>query len=88
MTDDETPAEPPVEKTDAEKRKEEYEQLKAENDKVDAELLRREKLKAEVARGGKSDAGQAAEKPKEETNKEYRDRIDKEMAEGKTDFGN
>ena len=43
-------------KTEAEIRHEEYEKLKAENDLFDAELLRREKLKAEIARGGQSNA--------------------------------
>jgi len=46
------------EKTDAEKRKEEYEALKEQNDNVENELLRREQLKAKIAIGGKSDAAQ------------------------------
>ena len=66
----ETPAEEPkeeiIEKTDVEKRKEEYEALKAENDNVEKELLRREQLKAEVAKGGKSDAGQVPKKKSED----------------------
>ena len=64
-----------------------YEALKAANDKVAAELLRKEELKAKIAIGGESNAGQEAEKPKEETPHEYRIRIEKEMAEGKTEFG-
>ena len=49
-------AEEEIIKTEAEIRHEEYEKLKAENDLFDAELLRREKLKAEIARGGQSNA--------------------------------
>ena len=45
-----------TEKTDAEKRKEEYEELKLQNDNVEAELLRREQLKAKIAMGGQSNA--------------------------------
>ncbi len=63
--------EEPKEKTDSEKRKEEYEELKKQNDSVEEELLRREQLKAKIALGGQSDAGQTPEKPKELTDKEY-----------------
>ena len=38
--------------------------------------------------GGGSEAGGSDEKPKEETNKEYRIRIEKDLATGKTEFGN
>ena len=38
--------------------------------------------------GGVTEGGKQAEKPKEETPKEYRTRINKELAEGKTEFGN
>ncbi len=49
---------------------------------------RKEKFHAEQMVGGGSQAGQPAEKDrKDETNKEYRTRIEKEMSEGKTEFG-
>ena len=51
-----------------------YEALKKANDKVEAELLRGEELKAKIAIGGKSSAGQE-EPVKEETAKEYSDRV-------------
>ena len=54
-----------------------YEALKAANDKVAAELLRKEELKAKIALGGESNAGQEPEK-KEETNQEYVDRMRKQ----------
>ena len=51
--------------TPVERVTENYEALKAANDKVEAELLRGEELKAKIALGGKSSAGQE-EKPKDE----------------------
>jgi len=72
-----------IEKTDSEKRREEYEELKKQNDSVEEELIRREQLKAQIALGGQSSAGQKAVEPKEETPMEYRARIDKEIMEGK-----
>ncbi|KKL81881.1 hypothetical protein LCGC14_1990340 [marine sediment metagenome] len=49
-----------------------------------AELLRQqEDLEARKALGGGSEAGQAPVEPKEETSKEYRERVEKEMSEGK-----
>ena len=60
------------------------EKLKEATDKMEEELLRTEELRAKVAIGGKSDAG-GENKPKEETPLEYRDRIDKEITEGKHD---
>jgi len=62
------------EKSDVDKRREEYEALKTQNDNVEAELLRREQLKAKIAEGGKSETGQTEVK-KEETAKEYADRV-------------
>ena len=38
-----------------------YEELKTANDKVEAELLRKEELKAKTALGGQTDAGQKQE---------------------------
>ena len=40
-------------------------------------------LRATKILGGQTDAGIQTEKPKEETPKEYNDRIEKEMSEGK-----
>jgi len=53
-------------------------ELKAEND-------RRELIMAKQALGGRSEAGQELVK-KEETDKEYSERIDREIREGKTEF--
>ena len=78
--------EPNIELSTSEKIDAEYEKTKASNDKLAAELQRGEDLKAKATLGGKSDAGQEAVKPKEETDHDYRVRIQKEMAEGKTDF--
>jgi len=60
--------------TPVERVTENYEALKAANDKVEAELLRGEELKAKIALGGKSSAGQEAP-VKEETPKEYADKV-------------
>lgn len=46
---------------------------------------RREDLHAEQMVGGHTQAGQEPEKPKVETDKEYSDRIDQQIREGKTD---
>ena len=73
------------EKTDVDKVNLEYDLLKAANDKVAGELLRGEQLKAKMRTAGEADAGQVEEKPVEETAKEYSDRIDKEISEGKHD---
>ena len=48
-------------------------------------LEEQKELHARQMLGGHSSAGQKAEKPKEETAKEYSDRIDKEISEGKHD---
>ena len=47
---------------------------------------RKEKLAAQEMVGGRATASRTEEK-KPETNKEYRARVEKEMREGKTDFG-
>jgi len=65
-----------TEKSDTEKRREEYESLKTQNDNIEAELLRREQLKAKIAMGGKSDAGQIKE-IKTETPEEYTARVER-----------
>lgn len=60
----------------------ELDKLKARNDAVEKELIRGRELKAEGQKleaeemlGGDSDAGQTQEPGKEETPKEYKDRI-------------
>lgn len=65
-----------------------HQDIKAENDRREALIDRDEALQAKKMLGGRSDAGQATETKKEETPKEYRTRVEKEMAEGKTEFGN
>ncbi len=45
------------------------------NEKHETLLIRQEKIAVQNALGGKSDAGQVPEKPKEETAKEYKDRV-------------
>jgi len=46
---------------------EKYDKLKAENERMEANLKRAEELASRNLLGGKSDAGVEAEKPKEET---------------------
>ena len=59
------------------------EDLKVQN-KEKRELIDAEKeIQAKRELGGMSEAGQEAQKPKEETPKEYNDRIEKEINEGK-----
>lgn len=50
------------------------------------QLDRQEDMIARKILGGGTEAGQTPDKPKEETPHEYRVRINKEMAEGKTEF--
>jgi len=72
MAEDETPVE--EEKTAVEKVKENLEILKEINDKMEAELLRGEEIRAKIQMGGKSEAGEATVVV-EETAKEYADKI-------------
>ena len=62
------------------------ERLARENERREKLLDREEALAARKAVGGVTEAGQSQEKPKEETDKEYRARVEKEMAKGKTEF--
>ena len=64
------------------------ERLKRENDRREKLLEREEALAARRAVGGTTEAGGVKETAKEETPKEYRARVTKELAEGKTEFGN
>ena len=59
--------------------------LKAENNRSEELLNRREKLDAKRELGGESEAGNPKVEKKEETPKEYNDRIYKELSEGKHD---
>ena len=59
------------------------EQIKAENDAYEAELIRREKLKQEALMAGTAGLRQEPAPAKPETPKEYRLRIERELREGK-----
>ncbi len=58
--------------------------LKEENDSLEKEMIRAQKLRNEKLLAGTS-GGHIESKPKEETPKEYKERIDKEISEGKHD---
>ena len=58
---------------------------KRENDRKEKLIEREENLLARKMIGGETESAPQSEK-KEETDKEYRTRIEKEMASGKTDF--
>ena len=68
--------------------KEQLRMYKEENDRRRDILKREEKLANLKMIGGGSEAGRALKKPNEETPHDYRDRVTKEMAAGKTEFGN
>lgn len=58
------------------KKADEYTKLKEQNDKLEVELARQLELKAKIALGGKSEAGQApTEKTQEDIDKEESDKI-------------
>jgi len=59
------------------------ERLEKANERKTELLRQEEELEARKALGGRSEAGQAPVEPKEETPKEYRERIEKEISEGK-----
>ena len=63
----------------------EAETLRAANNAIEEKLLERKEAIAKL--GGTSNAGQDPTQKKEETNSEYRTRVEKEMAGGKTEFG-
>ena len=72
-----------------ERARQEREAMDAANKKKEELLDREEAIMAKRALGGETLAGSnSAEKPKEETPHDYRMRVEKEMAEGKTEFGN
>lgn len=51
------------------------EAMKAEGDRIEQLTVRLENAKAEAILSGKADAGQAPEKPKEESPEEYKARV-------------
>lgn len=57
--------------------------LKSENDRKELLLNREEEIAARNALGGRSEAGVQPKETKEETNAEYRERIEKEIQDGK-----
>ena len=61
----------------------EREKLDEANKKKEELLNREEAIMAKRTLGGVTEAGGSPEKPKEETPKEYNDRIEKEISEGK-----
>ncbi len=61
------------------------EQLNAETERINEAVAENENAKAREKLGGKSEAGGEPIKPKEETPKEYNERIEKEISEGKHD---
>ena len=63
------------------------ERQKRENDRLAELLSRQEALKAREVIGGVTDAGQSSAEKKEESPHDYRVRVQKEMSEGKTEFG-
>ena len=62
-------------------------EIKTERVRLTEERKTLENTQAEGILHGKADTGQEKEEKKEETNHEYRIRIEKELAEGKTEFG-
>jgi len=54
------------EKSEVDKVKNDLAELKKANDDVEAELLRKEELRAKMAIGGESDAGEESQKTNEE----------------------
>lgn len=55
----------------------EYEKLKAENEKLEAEYLRNQELKAKIALGGRAQAGQPEESQEQKNEKEATEMLSK-----------
>ena len=73
ISTDEKKEQPKATETDIKKiltSADEYQKLKEQNDKLEAEYLRQQELKAKIAMGGKALAGQAIEKTPQEIAKE------------------
>lgn len=62
------------------------ERQKRENDRREELINREEALAARRIVGGNAEAGSVREQPKKESPSEYRRRVEKEMAEGKTEW--
>ncbi|MGR3175074.1 MAG: hypothetical protein ACUZ8N_10800 [Candidatus Scalindua sp.] len=69
-----------------ERAREEREKMEAANVKREELLDREEAIMAKRELGGRAEAGGSSEEKKEESDKDYRSRINKEMAEGKTEW--
>ncbi len=61
------------------------ERMEKANEKTERLLDRQEEMDARRALGGRAEAGQAPAVEKDETPEEYKERIDKEIQEGKHD---
>ena len=55
----------------------EYEKLKAENDRLEAEYLRKQELQAKIALGGRAPAGEQEETPEKKNEKEAAELLSK-----------
>ena len=93
MVEEEKPEEKEEEKP-KEEEETEFQKLKTSNDKFEKELVRGRELKAESQKleaekmlGGTA-GGHVDSKPADESNHDYRKRVEKELAEGKTEFDN
>jgi len=73
MTEDKQEQAKPLSAVD--KANEAIEKLEAQNKRMEDNIAKLEELKAEQIISGKADAGQAPQPPKEESPKEYKDKI-------------
>ena len=64
------------------------ERIRTETEGLNKAIAEKESAEARLKLGGGTEAGQKPIKAEEETPKEYHKRINKELAEGKTEFGN
>ncbi len=64
---------------------EKVKRLNADTERINQAIAENENAKARQKLSGVTEAGQSPEKPKEETPHEYRQRIEKELVEGKHD---
>ena len=62
----------------------EIKRINADTERINKAIAENQRAKALQQAGGMSEAGQGTPKPKEETDKEYSDRIDQEVRGGKT----
>ena len=65
------------EKSEVEKVRADLDSITKANDEVEAQLLRKEELRARMALGGQSEAGQAPVKPTAQTDEEIAEKFDK-----------